>query len=83
MAAACILLFSTGEMNTFLLAPGRFEARPPNEQLAESLRQALAQQYGQMFASAQQNWERYFAGQDPSDACVSVRVSSGQALHAA
>jgi hypothetical protein len=34
--------------------------------------------YGRVLASAKAQWERNFEGKDPSDACVSVRISSGK-----
>lgn len=40
-------------------------------------RQALDMNYARMLETAKQEWERHFAGNDPSDACVSVRVTSG------
>jgi hypothetical protein len=40
-------------------------------------RQALDMIYARLLETAKQEWERNFAGKDPSDACVSVRVTSG------
>jgi hypothetical protein len=34
--------------------------------------------YGRVLASARAQWDRNFEGKDPSDACVSVRISSGK-----
>lgn len=45
--------------------------------MIDGLRQALDVNYARLLANAQQQWEHNFAGKDPSDACVSVRVSTG------
>jgi hypothetical protein len=46
--------------------------------LITGLRHALDVNYGRVLASARAQWERNFEGKDPSDACVSVRISSGK-----
>ena len=43
--------------------------------LTAPLRNALDQKYGQIIGAARKHWERNFGGKDPSDACVSVRIS--------
>lgn len=48
-----------------------------NRRLIDALRQALDSNYSRLRETAQQQWERNFSGKDPSDACVSVRVTSG------
>jgi hypothetical protein len=48
-----------------------------NRRLIDALRQALDSNYSRLLETAQQQWERNFAGEDPSDACVSVRVTTG------
>ncbi len=48
--------------------------------LIEGLRQALDMNYARVLATAQTRWEQNFAGKDPSDACVTVRISSGKPL---
>ena len=48
-----------------------------NRRLIDGLRQALDMNYARLLETAKQQWERNFAGKDPSDACVSVRVTSG------
>lgn len=45
------------------------------DDLTAPFRKALDQKYGQVMEAARKHWERNFAGKDPSDACVSVRVS--------
>jgi hypothetical protein len=51
--------------------------RHEDRRMIDGLRQALDLNYARLLASAQQQWEHHFAGKDPSDACVSVRVSAG------
>ncbi len=48
-----------------------------SRRLINGLRQALDMNYARLLATAMKEWERDFAGKDPSDACVSVRISSG------
>lgn len=45
--------------------------------LIDALRQALDVNWARLLETAQKEWDRNLAGKDPSDACVSVRVSSG------
>jgi hypothetical protein len=51
-----------------------------SRRLIAGLRQALDLNYTRVLATAQTQWERNFAGKDPSDSCVSVRISSGKPL---
>jgi hypothetical protein len=51
-----------------------------SHRLIAGLRQALDLNYARVLAAAQSRWEAHFAGKDPSDACVSVRISSGKPL---
>jgi hypothetical protein len=48
-----------------------------NRRLIDGLRKAIDMNYSRLLGTATQQWERNFAGKDPSDACVSVRVSAG------
>jgi hypothetical protein len=48
-----------------------------NRRLIEGLRQALDMSYSRLLETATKESERNFAGKDPSDACVSVLVTSG------
>ena len=48
-----------------------------NGKLASTLRHTLDRKYQGLFRSAQAGWERYFAGSDPSDSCVTIRISAG------
>ena len=49
-----------------------------SRRLITGLRHALDVNYGRVLASAKAQWERNFEGKDPSDACVSVRITSGK-----
>jgi hypothetical protein len=40
----------------------------------QGLRRALDQSYAQLRERAQAEWQRHYAGRDPSDACVRVRI---------
>ena len=51
-----------------------------SRRLITGLRQALDVNYARVLASARTRWEAHFAGNDPSDSCVSVRISSGKPL---
>jgi hypothetical protein len=48
-----------------------------NRRLIDALRHALDSNYSRLLETSKQQWERNFAGKDRSDACVSVRVTSG------
>lgn len=50
--------------------------RMPNRDTIDGLRQALDLGYARLRERAKNDWERNFTGIDPSDACVSVRVST-------
>jgi hypothetical protein len=51
-----------------------------NHRLITGLRRALDVNYARVLATAQIRWEQNFAGKDPSDSCVSVRINSGKPL---
>ncbi len=44
-------------------------------ELAATLRGKLDRKYARIFGAVANEWDRRFAGKDPSDACVSVRIS--------
>jgi hypothetical protein len=60
------------------------ETRPLSDNFIDSrrlitgLKHALDVNYARVLAAAQTRWESAFAGNDPSDACVRVRVTSGK-----
>ena len=45
-------------------------------ELVVGLQHAIDYSYRRLFESAKQEWERRFADNDPSDACVSIRIDS-------
>jgi len=47
-------------------------------ELIDGLQRALDQRYRRFIQTARADWERLFAGKDPTDACASVRVSPDQ-----
>ena len=49
-----------------------------SRRLVAGLRHALDVNYTRVLETARGQWERYFDGNDPSDACVSVRITSGK-----
>jgi hypothetical protein len=49
-----------------------------SRRLITGLRHALDVNYVKVLATAQARWESAYAGNDPSDACVSVRITSGK-----
>jgi hypothetical protein len=51
-----------------------------SHRLIAGLRQVLEINYARVLATAQTQWEQNFADKDPSDACVTVRISSGKPL---
>ena len=57
--------------------------RIPNHDAIDALRQALDLGYARFREAAKNEWERNFAGKDPSDACVSVRISTGDSTRRA
>ena len=51
--------------------------RISNRHMIEALRKALEKNYSRILQAAGTEWERRFAGKDPSDACVTVRIAPG------
>jgi hypothetical protein len=49
-----------------------------SRRLIAGLRHALDVNCGRVLDGARLHWERHFEGNDPSDACVSVRITSGK-----
>jgi hypothetical protein len=48
-------------------------------EVIKGLERALDLAYGRLIRAARNEWERRFAGKDPSDACVNVRVHAVEA----
>ena len=49
-----------------------------SRRLITGLRHALDVNYARVLEVAREQWERHFEGNEPSDACVSVRITSGK-----
>jgi hypothetical protein len=49
-----------------------------SRRLITGLRHALDVNYARVLEAGRSQWERCFEGNDPSDACVSVRITSGK-----
>ena len=60
-------------MNSYL-QPRPF-SHSQDADLTAPLRKALDHKYGQVVDAARKHWDRNFGGKDPSDSCVSVRIS--------
>ncbi|MGI9088706.1 MAG: hypothetical protein ACR2HH_13360 [Chthoniobacterales bacterium] len=46
-----------------------------DRQITEGLRQIFGHNRGRILGTAGRSWEQIFAGREPSDACVRVRIS--------
>lgn len=46
-----------------------------NRKLTGGLPRAIDNSFHAMIERARQDWQRRFAGQDPSDACVTVKIT--------
>jgi hypothetical protein len=62
-------------MSPTLLKRKYSQHRTSDAELTAGLRKALDGKYGRILKAARREWERSFAAGDPSDACVSVRIS--------
>ena len=51
-----------------------------SRRLITGLRHALDLNYARVLDAARTRWESCFEGNDPSDACVSVRITSGKPM---
>jgi hypothetical protein len=49
-----------------------------SRRLITGLRHALDVNYTRVLSAAREQWEHSFEGNDPSDACVHVRITSGK-----
>jgi hypothetical protein len=49
-----------------------------SRRLITGLRHALDVNYTRVLEAAKERWEQHFEGTDPSDACVTVRITSGK-----
>jgi hypothetical protein len=65
---------------TTLLPRNSSHHRTTDGELTAGLRTALNLKYGRVFDVARREWERNFAQADPSNACVSVRISEPRSV---
>ena len=49
-----------------------------SRRLITGLRHALDVSYTRVLDAAKERWEQHFEGSDPSNACVTVRITSGK-----
>ncbi len=70
-------------MNYYLQTHNLLQGRATNGELVTGLRSALDQSYSRVLKAASDEWQRRFGGKDPSDDCVSVRITSGATTHGA
>jgi hypothetical protein len=49
-----------------------------SRRLITGLRHALDVSYARVLDQARERWERHFESNDPANACVSVRITSGK-----
>ncbi len=62
-------------MNDYLQNCGTLSCDVADHKLIEGFRSAVEKSYSRAFQIAHDEWERRFGGKDPSDACVSVRIT--------
>ena len=63
-------------MNIPLTSTDVTDIRTTDRQLINGLQQTLHANYGRLLEAAKTEWESKFAGNDPSDACVTVRITT-------
>jgi hypothetical protein len=49
-----------------------------SRKIPEGMLRAVDRKFGRLITEARKEWERKFAGSDPSDTCVTVRISAGE-----
>lgn len=57
--------------------------RDLSRELEAHFQRMVQEHFQRLLRTAQMEWERRFDGHDPSDACVTVRISSPPALRSA
>ena len=62
-------------MNVSLEEFAAADKNVPIRQLVANLQQTLARNHQKILAAALSDWERKYAGRDPSDACASVHIA--------
>jgi transposase-like protein len=64
-------------MKTFAQRPDGANNLVETRGIISGLKQAFDLDYPRLLEAWKREWQRTYAGKDPSDACVSVRISSG------
>ena len=78
VVAACILLLKRAAMKSSSQTQIVSDSIIDSRRLITGLRHALDVNYARVLSTAREQWERHFEDNDPSDACVSVRITSGK-----
>ena len=63
-------------MNIPLTSTDVTDIRTTDRQLINGLQHTLHANYDRLLQAAKKEWESKFAGSDPSDACVTVRIAA-------
>ena len=63
-------------MNVSLEEFAAADKHVPMRELVAALRQTLERNHQKILAAALSDWERKYAGRDPSDACASVHIAA-------
>jgi hypothetical protein len=63
-------------MNIPLTSTDVIDIRTTDRQLINGLQQTLHANHARLLDAAKTEWESKFAGNDPSDACVTVRITT-------
>lgn len=63
-------------MNIPLTSVDVTDARTTDRQLIDGLQQTLHANHARLLEAAKKEWESKFSGNDPSDACVAVRITT-------
>jgi hypothetical protein len=71
------LLHYGARMNTYL-PNGDISKTALSRKTAEGMLRAVDRNYERLLAAAKKEWESDYAGPEPSDACVRVRIGVGQ-----
>ena len=63
-------------MNVPLEEVAAFDKQVPMRELVATLQQTLERNHQKILAAALSDWERKYAGRDPSDACASGHIAA-------
>ncbi len=65
-------------MNIPITSTDVTDVRTTDRHLINELRRTLDASYERLLEAARMKWESKFAGNDPSDACVTVRITTDE-----